>query len=126
LQPGSGQLHARLFAIGADLSFAESRFAGFVEHNSGQLPLEPSAAMRRAALPAEHAARRTPTPAREHAAEGAHAAYSEPGAPSLSAEGFPEPSAVHWRLLASLLIVAGWAMQLVADWALPRVNKWLS
>ncbi|KAJ1623298.1 hypothetical protein T492DRAFT_1148599 [Pavlovales sp. CCMP2436] len=126
----SGELYARFFTIGDDLSLAEAQLAGFVAHHSGQLPLHPRAAMKRAVLPAEHTAPRAQSLAREYSGP---TLKKGPGVLSLGAEGFPEPPAVHWRLLASLLIVAGWALQLVASVVLPRmprlreaVNVWLS
>jgi len=127
----ANQLHVRTFPVGLDMASAEQRLTAFVQHHSGQLPESPAFASRALAQLAPTAGALSQAghgatllgglwPAlarREHALAGT-AEGAVPGH-GLEFEGFPEPPAIHWRLVASMLVIAGWAVQAVGELAVP-------
>lgn len=140
----SGQLHVRVFPVTLELATAEQRLAAFVQLHSAQLPLELDPARQRRlqtlGSPAQVAAHwaapferswaslgqsweRSRANVAEALSHGALAAAEAPAGGSTSPDdefaGFPEPPAIHWRLLVSVLVLLGWAVQTIVDQLAP-------
>lgn len=130
-----GQLHVRAFPVGLDLSSAEQRLLAFVQLHSGQLPTEadpwrPPPAAADAASPfqslwapwepgrrQDRAQPAEPLLGRARSRGGADADGPAAELASAELEAFPEPDAFHWQLVASILVLAGWVLQIVAGLA---------